>query len=148
MSLKRKRREEVKGPSWAALRSAAAKTARTRGDGTNPKDAIASNKPPLALVPTGLLIPLSRVMELGAKKYGLWNWRATKVRYSVYIHAAIRHILSAMDGEDLDPESGQPHIAHAAACVAILLDAASVGTLVDDRVKGAAARLIVEATKK
>lgn len=115
-------------------------------DGTNPKDAIASCKPPIGLVPSGLLVPLARVMELGAKKYGFWNWRLTRVRYSVYVHAALRHLLSSLDGEEIDPESGQPHIAHAAACCAILLDAKAVGTLVDDRSAGAAARLIVEST--
>ncbi len=117
--------------------------------GINPKDIIGSRKPPLALVPSGLLIPLSKVFELGAKKYGVANWRQIRVRRTVYINAALRHLLSALDGEDLDPESGQAHEAHAAACCAIILDAQAVGTLVDDRpTHGAAARLIREMTEK
>lgn len=45
----------------------------------------------------------------------------------------MRHIMAILDGEDLDQESGAPHQAHVAACMAIILDAAEVGNLVDDR---------------
>jgi Domain of unknown function (DUF5664) len=117
--------------------------------GTNPKDLIGEKKPMLWLVPSALLIIVSKVMELGAKKYGPYNWRTKKVRSTVYITAAMRHLLSALDGEEIDPESGQPHIAHAAACCAILLDAKATGNLVDDRpTPGAAAKLIAELTVK
>lgn len=118
-------------------------------DTGNPKDLIGSKKPPISLCPSGLLVPLSKVVQLGAKKYGKTNWRSTKVRYTVYVDAAFRHLLQALDGEDLDSESGQPHLAHVAACVAIVLDADAVGTLIDDRpLKGAASKLIAGATEK
>jgi hypothetical protein len=116
-------------------------------DTTNPKDLIGETKPPLWLVPPALLIVTSKVMQLGAKKYGPYNWRSKKVRATVYLSAAMRHLLSAQDGEAIDPESGQPHIAHVAACCAILLDAAATGNLIDDRpVAGAAAELIQQLT--
>jgi hypothetical protein len=61
----------------------------------------------------------------------------------------MRHILSDLDGEEIDPESGQPHAAHAASCMLILMDAKATGNLVDDRPKpGATARLIAELTEK
>ena len=89
----------------------------------------------------------AKVFALGAAKYGAYNWRDTKVVLSVYLDAAMRHMLSKFDGEDLDPESGQPHEAHARACMGIILDAAATGNLIDDRPKpGAAARLIKEMT--
>jgi len=117
--------------------------------GINPKDLFGLKKPPLDLVPPAALLYLSRVMALGAAKYGKYNWREKKVRWSIYAAAAMRHILAAHDGEELDPESGQPHVAHAAACMAILLDAKATGNLVDDRpTPGAAARLIVELTQQ
>src|SRR5712664_2550430 len=99
------------------------KAKMTDDQGTNPKDLIGKKKPMLWLVPSALLIIVSKVMELGAKKYGPYNWRTQKVQSTVYITAAMRHLLSSLDGEDIDPESGQPHIAHADACCAILLDA-------------------------
>jgi len=118
-------------------------------DTTNPKDALGLKKPPLRLVPAAGLLHVAKVMGLGAAKYGPYNWRGKPVRLTVYIEAAMRHLLSALDGETDDRESGQPHAAHAAACMMIVLDAAATGNLVDDRPPpGAAARLIVEMTEK
>jgi hypothetical protein len=118
-------------------------------DETNPKDLIGVHKPSLHLIPAASLLRLAKVMELGASKYGMMNWRSKKVKYTVYVSAAMRHLLSAIDGETIDPESGQQHIAHAMACCAILLDAEATGNLVDDRpTPGVAAKLIQEMTVK
>lgn len=106
---------------------------RQKDDGSNPKDLLGVLKLPLRYIPAPALAFLSKVMELGATKYGPFNWRKTKVKRTVYLEAAIRHILSALDGEDLDPESGQPHEAHAMACMAIVLDADATRNLIDDR---------------
>lgn len=111
--------------------------------GINPKDVIGRTKAPLALVPAALPIITSIVMRLGAKKYGPYNWRLNKVLRTVYLEAAMRHLLSALDGEDVDPESGVPHEAHAAACMGIILDALVTGNLVDNRpTPGVAGKLI------
>lgn len=111
-------------------------------DDTNPKDHVGATKPPLHLVPPALLLYLSRVMGLGAAKYGPYNWRTKKVKYSIYLDAAMRHLLAALDGESDDPESGMPHLAHVAACCGIILDAQVTGNLIDDRpAKGKAAEL-------
>lgn len=118
-------------------------------DKTNPKDKLGAAKPPLELVPASANIYESMVMRLGAAKYGPYNWRTKKVKRTVYLAAALRHILSALDGEDADPESGMPHEAHARACMGIILDAMATGNMIDDRPpKGAASRLIAEFTKK
>ena len=109
----------------------------------NPKDLIGRTKPPLGLVPPALLIFVSMVMRLGAQKYGPFNWRTYKVGRMTYIEAALRHLEAARDGEDADHESGMPHEANAAACLAILLDAMATGNLIDDRPpKGCAGELI------
>jgi hypothetical protein len=118
-------------------------------DDSNPKDLIGDTKPPVWLVPPSALIRLSKVMQLGARKYGPYNWREKKVRMTVYIAAAQRHILQALDGEDIDPESGESHIAHAMACMAIILDAQATGNMKDDRpLPGAASKVIRELTEK
>lgn len=118
-------------------------------DTTNPKDLLGFKKPPLRLVPAALIIQTARAMALGAKKYGPYNWRDKKVRRTVYLEAAMRHILCALDGEDLDPESGVPHEAHAAACMGIILDAMQIDAMIDDRpLPGAAAKLISAHTEK
>ena len=118
-------------------------------DEANPKDALGLKKAPLRLVPAALLLYVSKVMGLGAIKYGPYNWRTKKVKLTVYLEAAQRHILAKLDGQDFDPESKQPHEAHAAACMGIVLDAMATGNLIDDRpTPGAAARLIEELTEK
>ena len=104
-------------------------------NGINPKDAIGDTKTPLHLVPKVAVAAMAWVMGLGAKKYGPYNWRENSVRESVYIAAALRHLTLAELGEDIDSESGQPHYAHAMACMAILIDAKATGQLADDRPK-------------
>ena len=104
-------------------------------DTTNPKDIQGQKKTPLRLISDIAMTYLARVMGLGAKKYGPYNWRDKKVKWTVYLEAARRHIALAADGEDADPESGMPHEAHAMACMAILLDAKVTDSLIDDRHK-------------
>lgn len=102
-------------------------------DTTNPKDLIGQTKPQLHLIPPAGLAYIAKVMELGAAKYGAYNWREKDVRLTVYLSAMLRHILQELDGEDIDPESGMSHLAHVAACALIVLDAKAGGQLVDDR---------------
>lgn len=102
-------------------------------DTANPKDALGLAKTPLRLFPPTALVMGSHVMALGAKKYGEYNWRKNAVKHSVYLEAAMRHIIAAADGEKFDPESGLSHEAHAMMCMAILIDANETGSLIDDR---------------
>ena len=116
-------------------------------DAENPKDRIGLRKPPLHLIPPAAEVLESAVMALGAKKYGAFNWRSANVKASIYVAAARRHLLQWFDGEDDDPESGVSHLAHARACLGILLDAIATQHVVDDRpVPGASARLIRDLT--
>lgn len=113
----------------------------------NPKDIVGATKPPLSLVPPALSILVAMVQKHGREKYGLCNWREQPVSRMTYYDAALRHIAAVIDGEDLDPESGLPHEAHAAAGLGILLDAMATGNLIDDRpTPGAAGRLILMLT--
>lgn len=105
----------------------------------NPKDAYGDKKPDISLVPPVAIIKEARVMQLGAKKYGPYNWREKRVRARVYAAAAMRHIMQWQDGEEFDFESGESHLAHARACLGIVLDAQSIGIIDDDRPKKGAA---------
>lgn len=60
------------------------------------------------------------VFEHGAKKYALYNW--TKgMAWSIPTACALRHIDAVVNGEELDPESGLPHMGHVW-CNLIMLD--------------------------
>ncbi len=118
------------------------------GEDKNPKDRVGAGKPPLHLIPPAAEILESIAMGLGARKYGEFNWRTSKVRSTVYIAATKRHLAQWLDGQDDDPESGVSHLAHARACLGVLLDAIATGNVIDDRpVAGPAAELIQKHTK-
>lgn len=101
----------------------------------NPKDRHGASKPSVALVPPVALLHEAMAFEQGAQKYGAYNWRDHKVSAMVYVNAALRHLLDYLDGADRASDSGAHNLGHARACMAILLDAESSGTLLDDRPK-------------
>lgn len=108
----------------------------------NPKTAMGAVKLPLDLVPPSATHFLAMAMADGAKKYGPYNWREHSISTSVYIGAVKRHIDAFWDGEDYAEDSGVHHIAHAMACLAIMMDAMTLDKLNDNRpLKGAAADL-------
>lgn len=111
--------------------------------GTNPKDLLGMQKVALHLVPPASRIYQALAMMDGAKKYGPYNWRKKKVRLSIYLDALDRHISAYLDGEEVAADSGVPHLAHAIACLGIIIDAKETGCLVDDRPEpGVAAKLL------
>ena len=100
---------------------------------TNPKDIVATTKLPLHLIPmiTQAYLAIGHFNGLG--KYGRDNWRASGVLASVYVSAALRHINSWNEGEELDPDDGVPHLMGAITSLSILIDAQYTGMLNDDR---------------
>lgn len=100
---------------------------------TNPKDIIGSDKIPLHLWPVSASALGCLAMLDGALKYGRSNFRAIGVRASIYYDATRRHLEAWFEGEDTDPDSGLPHLAHALASLAILVDSKAAGKLNDDR---------------
>ena len=104
---------------------------------TNPKDAIGSGKIPMHLWPdTASAMGCIGLLD-GMLKYGRSNFRVMGIRSSIYYDACRRHIDAWFSGEDYDRDSGVPHLSHALACLAIIVDAQAAGKFVDDRmVKG------------
>jgi len=114
----------------------------------NPKTKFGLTKPSMSAVPPSALIPLMEAMADGKNKYGLMNWRDKSVSSSVYYDAALRHLMSWYDGEDIAQDSGVHHLGHAMACMAILLDAMHVNNLNDNRpTKGRFSEVVKEHTK-
>lgn len=80
-----------------------------------------SEKLRLDLLPWDALEPVARVLQFGAKKYDDDNWRKVPDQRRRYFAAALRHLSAWKRGEKIDPESGLPHLAHAACCVLFLI---------------------------
>lgn len=91
-------------------------------------------KPKLELVPLSALTYAAIGLQEGARKYGSASWRDVEsVDLAQYIGATLRHLLAYADGEDTDPESGNPHLAHALASLCIMIDLIENGNGVDTR---------------
>ncbi|HUD82602.1 MAG TPA: dATP/dGTP diphosphohydrolase domain-containing protein [Candidatus Saccharimonadales bacterium] len=86
------------------------------------------------MLPPRALNEVGRVLTHGAAKYGPHNWRGG-LAYSRIIGATLRHILAYMMGEDMDPETDLPHIAHAACNLLFLIEYTLTNTGQDDRYK-------------
>lgn len=83
-------------------------------------------KAPLNLLPIRPLRAIAAAMEHGAVKYEPWNWQDVEkpqAEINELYAALLRHTLAASDPSenDIDAESGLHHIAHAGACVMLLL---------------------------
>ena len=61
--------------------------------------------------PPEALLELAKVYGHGAEKYSHHNYRKG-YNWSLSYNALFRHLLASINGEDIDPESGLPHMAH------------------------------------
>lgn len=74
------------------------------------------------LIPFAGLDVIAQVLEHGAKRYGAENWRAVDDAPARYLKAMARHVFARLRGEINDPDSGLPHLAHAACCILFMLE--------------------------
>lgn len=132
------------GPSEGEARDLLEENVIEPSKPSNPKDMVGSNKIPYHLWPNTATALGSLACLEGNLKYGRTNWRAAGVKASIYYDACIRHLNAWFDeGEEEDPDSGLPHLAHALACIAIIVDAKAAGKLTDDRlIRGGYRRFI------
>lgn len=99
---------------------------------SNPKDQVGVRKVPLHTVPPNVLMEIGLAMLEGAK-YGTYNYRSVGVQGSIYYDAAMRHLMAWWNGEDIDPDSGLPHLAKATASLVVLRDGIINKKFTDDR---------------
>jgi hypothetical protein len=70
-------------------------------------------KPRMDLIDPSFQIALADVLTYGAREYSAHNWR-NGIDASRLYAALQRHLLAFWGGEDIDDESGLPHLSHAA----------------------------------
>ncbi len=87
-----------------------------------------------SLLPIEALEQVLKVFSFGAKKYDRNNYR-NGFDSNRLVAASMRHITSWQKGEDLDPESGESHLAHAVCCLTMMMTNLHEGVLVDSRYK-------------
>ncbi len=63
-----------------------------------------------------------RLGDFGAEKYEPDNWKHVPDSKRRYFDAAQRHLWAWKEGEQIDPESGKHHLAHALCCLTFLYE--------------------------
>jgi hypothetical protein len=86
------------------------------------------------LIPPQFIEDIGKVLTHGANKYAPNNWRKGLPWMKTY-GAVLRHIFLWAKGEDIDKESGLPHLAHAATNICFLLEWSRTHKDMDDRIK-------------
>lgn len=80
------------------------------------------NKLEYGLIPPLAMQEMVRVLTFGAQKYERDNWKRVPDSKRRYFDALERHIWAWKMGEQLDPESGIHHLAHAMCCLSFLYE--------------------------
>ncbi len=91
-------------------------------------------KPPVDLIPWDAMREVSRVYGYGESKYGDFNYLKGMPWRKLY-GSTLRHLFAWSIGEDLDAESGLPHLAHACCDILMLLTYALRKLGTDNRAK-------------
>lgn len=65
---------------------------------------------------------VAKVLTFGAQKYADHSWQGVEAGASRYKAALVRHLTAHAKGELHDPESGLPHLAHAACNALFILE--------------------------
>jgi len=100
-------------------------------------------KPKLSFIPISTLYDAAHVFEFGSKKYSVNNWEKGFNWLSVY-DSLMRHMSAWRDGEDLDPESGLPHLGHAMCNMIMLSRFKETHPEMDDRYNKVSERSILK----
>lgn len=93
-----------------------------------------NGKVDLSLNPLVAMEEMAKAFMLGEKKYGRYNFYKGMESHRL-VAAAMRHLTAWNEGESLDPESGNSHLGHVLACIAMILQQEKLGTLKDTRYK-------------
>jgi len=86
----------------------------------------------LDLIPIEPLLEVGKVLTVGAKKYGDYNWKKG-ILHSRLFAAVLRHIFAYRGGENNAPDTGLDHRAHAIAGLMFTMDMPAGW---DDRTEG------------
>lgn len=109
-----KKTVNVRLPYGARVRAAEEKEKLTQGTKHD------GDKNRLELIPPELIFGVGEILTFGAHKYTARNWEEG-ILWSRVFGALLRHLFAFWSGEDLDPETGKPHLWHAGCCIAFLI---------------------------
>ena len=89
-------------------------------------------KPRVDLLPGDALLEIAKVLGHGAEKYDDRNWELGMDWHRPF-GALLRHLWAWWGGEELDKESGLPHLSHAGCNILFLIAYSLRNKGLDDR---------------
>lgn len=111
----------------------------------NPKyvEALKRGKLDYSVIPWPTVVLVAQAMSEGAAKYGRFNYREDKIEARTYIAAICRHLFGDpstgsvgwVNGEDIDEESGLPHLIKIMTCCMVAHDAEMNDMMIDNRLE-------------
>ncbi len=108
---------------------------KTLGASGDPKGEAGAAKPGLGNISVAAQYYEGAVMQQGGEDYGFYNYCEHPMKASTYYEAILRHLNAWWLGENNDPKSGYPHMAHVRASGGIIIDQQEAGRIIDDRPK-------------
>lgn len=101
------------------------------------------------LAPIRAVNAMNDVFTYGAEKYSAGNWHSGDgFDWDRLEDSAQRHFDSFRLGEDNDPETGLPHLAHMMCCVAMLLEHQLTGHGKDTRTRNQLINIVTKEEKE
>lgn len=98
------------------------------------KNDITDKKVMMQLMPPDAMEKIAEVFTHGAEKYESWNYlEGDGIELTRLKGALDRHMNEWMKGNDIDPDSGKTHLAHAGCCVMMMLQITELRPQADDR---------------
>jgi hypothetical protein len=93
----------------------------------------------LDLLPIRPMKDTAEVLTYGLNKYGKDSWREGEmIKWSRVYSSLQRHLFAFQAGEDIDPETGFSHLAHAACNILMMIEHTYINKDGDDRATTAA----------
>lgn len=102
-----------------------------------------SGKSGVDQIPPEVLMLWGDIFRHGEEKYGRNNWKSGTEWHEFY-GSALRHLYKWWLGEDIDPDSGEPHLAHSLWNVGALIYFQLHGLGNDDRPQPYSVRRVTE----
>lgn len=99
-----------------------------------------AEKPRMDLLSGIAMEGVATVLAFGAKKYAEHNWRKG-MKWGRAIASLLRHTYKFMNGEDVDAESGLPHVDHILCNAMFLSEYYRTHKELDDRFKPQGAKI-------
>lgn len=84
------------------------------------------------LIPENAIREVEKVLQVGARKHGEWDWLEYPRPYSHHADHLLAHMEAWLKGEDKEEESGYSHLSHVVCRALFLIALQNIGYVAGD----------------